>query len=310
MADEGVNYFPLHCVLDEKFELLEAEYGLKGFAIVVKLFQRIYKEHGYYCEWNDDIALIFARQCGLSSVGSGIQYDDNSVSLGTSDKSSVSGKTKNLINQVVAASIRRGIFDKRLFEECSILTSRGIQRNFLNIVRNRKKVEVKNEYLLLSDAEIKGNVVRIYNSDVRKVNSDVRIKQSKVKESKVKNKNTLCKADALALFERLWTLYPVKKGKGQVSDAKKLKLLEIGFDEMVRAIERYKNYVESIDYLQYQNGSTFFNSGYVDYLDANYAQDHAKESKSRNRFNQFQQNNYDFDRLEKRLLNRTGEDSC
>lgn len=298
MADEGVNYFPLYCVLDEKFELLEAEYGLKGFAIVVKLFQRIYKEHGYYCEWNDDIALIFARQCGLSGVGG--QYNDDSASLGTSDKSSVSGKAKNLISQVVAASIRRGIFDKRLFEEYSILTSRGIQRNFLNIVRNRKRVEVKNEYLLLSDAEIKGNVVRICESYVRSANTDVRIKQSKGKESKA-NKNTMCKADAIALFERLWKLYPVKKGKGQISDAKKMKLLEIGYDEMAMAIERYVAYVKSIDYLRYQNGSTFFNSGYVDYLDANYTQDGQKKGES-NRFNQFQQNDYDFDALENELL--------
>ena len=298
MADEGVSYFPLHCTLDEKFELLEAEYGLKGFAIVVKLFQRIYKEHGYYCEWNDDIALIFARQCGLSGVGG--QFNNENASLGTSDNSSVSGKAKNLINQVVAASIRRGIFDKRLFEEYSILTSRGIQRNFLNIVRNRKSVEVKNEYLLLSDAEIKGNVVRTHVSDVRNGNSDVRFGQSKVKESKV-NKYTMCKADAVALFERLWKLYPVKKGKGQISDAKKMKLLEIGFDEMARAIDRYISYVKSIDYLQYQNGSTFFNSGYVDYLDANYVHDGQRKGNS-NRFNQFKQNEYDFAELENELL--------
>ena len=37
MADEGVSYFPLYCVLDEKFELIEAEFGIKGFAVVVKL---------------------------------------------------------------------------------------------------------------------------------------------------------------------------------------------------------------------------------------------------------------------------------
>ena len=111
----------------------------------------------------------------------------------------------------------------------------------------------------------------------------------------------MCKADAVALFEKLWTLYPVKKGKGQVSDARKMKLLEIGFDEMARAIERYISYVKSIDYLQYQNGSTFFNSGYVDYLDANYAPDSQKKGKS-NQFNQFHQNEYDFEKLEKELL--------
>jgi hypothetical protein len=39
----------------------------------------------------------------------------------------------------------------------------------------------------------------------------------------------MCKADALTLFEQLWQIYSVKKGKGQISDAKKLKILEIGF---------------------------------------------------------------------------------
>lgn len=111
----------------------------------------------------------------------------------------------------------------------------------------------------------------------------------------------MCKADAAALFERLWKLYPVKKGKGQVSDAKKMKLLEIGFNEMARAIERYVNYVKSIDYLQYQNGSTFFNSDYVDYLDANYTPGSQKKETS-NQFNQFPQNDYDFAMLEDELL--------
>ena len=61
---------------------------------------------------------------------------------------------------------------------------------------------------------------------------------SKDKDISKDNKNNMCKADALALFERLWKLYPVKRGKGQVSDTKKMKLFKIGFDEMVRAIDR------------------------------------------------------------------------
>ena len=38
---DGVDYFPLDTVLDTKFELIEAEYGLTGFAVVVKLLQKI-----------------------------------------------------------------------------------------------------------------------------------------------------------------------------------------------------------------------------------------------------------------------------
>lgn len=112
------------------------------------------------------------------------------------------------------------------------------------------------------------------------------------------NKNTMCKAEADALFERLWKLYPQKRGKGQVSEAKKRRLLDIGFDEMSRAIERYKADLANDDWRKPQNGSTFFNSGYVDYLDENYEK---PEKKSENRcggFGNFNQRNYDFDSLE------------
>ena len=42
MAKSGLEYFPLDVVLDDKFELIEAEFGLTGFAVIVKLFQKIY----------------------------------------------------------------------------------------------------------------------------------------------------------------------------------------------------------------------------------------------------------------------------
>lgn len=94
-------------------------------------------------------------------------------------------------------------------------------------------------------------------------------KEEKVKQEK--NKNTMCKADALALFESLWKLYPVKKGKGQVSIAAKQRLLKVGYEEIARAIDRYKADLEKDSgWRKPQNGSTFFNSGYVDYLDVNY----------------------------------------
>lgn len=90
--------------------------------------------------------------------------------------------------------------------------------------------------------------------------------------------NNICasapsKADVDALFESVWSLYPNKKGKGQVSDAKKRKLHSIGYDELKRAIDRYKkDLAKDSSWRKPQNGSTFFNSGYVDYLDKNYTQ--------------------------------------
>ena len=66
MADP-IKFVQLDCHLDEKFEYIEAEFGLEGFAIIVKLFQRIYGGQGYYCEWSDRVALLFARKIGAGA---------------------------------------------------------------------------------------------------------------------------------------------------------------------------------------------------------------------------------------------------
>ena len=63
---------------------------------------------------------------------------------------------------------------------------------------------------------------------------------------------------ANALFERLWKLYPNKKGKGQVSDTQKKRLLAIGEPTLVKAIERYSLELQKdADWRKPQNGSTF-----------------------------------------------------
>lgn len=293
----GLDYFELDCQLDDKVELIEAEYGLKGFAIVVKLYQSIYSGFGYYCEWTPDISILWARRLGVShSVGSG--------NLGLAHKtSSLPGFPNNLINNVVAASIKRNIFSEELFNKYGILTSSGIQKRYLNATSRREKVELKKEYLLLSVGKNQKNVViNSISVDRNLVNVD-RNTQSRVEESRVKNNNILCKADALTLFEELWQLYPSKKGKGQVSDAAKRRLLKVGKEEMLRAIERYKSELEKDkEWRKPQNGSTFFTSGYVDYLDANFEPGQTKKKQGNNKFIQFKQNEYDFDSLERDLL--------
>ena len=89
------------------------------------------------------------------------------------------------------------------------------------------------------------------------------------------NKENIKEISIVDFFESIWKLYPKKEGKGQVSKAQKEKLYKIGIEEMARAIDRYKKQRESKIAKgewcpELKNGSTFFNSGYVDYLDANY----------------------------------------
>ena len=73
-------------------------------------------------------------------------------------------------------------------------------------------------------------------------------------------------------FEEVWNLYPKKRGKGQVSAAQQRKLHKLGLETLSKCIERYKQEMQGKDIQFMQNGSTFFNSGYVDYLDENYTE--------------------------------------
>ena len=175
LLKEGLDYFPLSCQLNDKFELIEAEYGIIGFGVVVKLFQKIYGQNGYYIEWTDEVALLFAKRVGL---GGGV------------------------VSEIVQASIRRGIFDKELFKRYGILTSKGIQKRYLEAARRRKSVKIKSEYLLLDCAK---NEINVDNNSINDdINSQSKVKESKVKESKVDvggGKNSLSPAEKEALIQ-------------------------------------------------------------------------------------------------------------
>ena len=182
----GLEYFPLDVHLDEKFELIEAEFGLTGFAVIVKLFQRIYGGQGYDCEWTNEVALLFGRFCG---AGAGV------------------------VSEIVSAAVRRGIFDRELFERYHILTSVGIQKRYLEAVSRRKKVEVEKAYLLLKCAQISENVcISGENVNISSKNADI-LRQSKEEESKEKkSKYTKEQQHANArvreLFKALWDREP------------------------------------------------------------------------------------------------------
>ena len=272
-----LDYFELDCHMDEKVRLIQAEYGLKGFAVFVKLLQEIYGGNGYYCEWNRDRELLFASEIGLN------------------------GGSSQLLKDIVSACIKRKLFSEQIYSEYCVLTSTGIQKQYLKATAKRDFVEMKKEFLLIDIPSNRKNVViNSISVGINSINS-VRNEQSREEKSIEKNNNKMCKADAVALFETLWKMYPNKKGKGQVSDKDKLKLLEIGLEEMTRAINRYKSELEKDrDWRKPQNGSTFFHSGYVDYLDENFEE--SKTPKKKNAFNSFQHNDYDFDELEKELL--------
>lgn len=132
---------------------------------------------------------------------------------------------------------------------------------------------------------------------------EIEIEKEIEKENRDRVKRKEKEKEAEDLFERLWKIYPEKKGKGQVSKKSKERLLVIGYEQFERAINRYKEDLKENEWRKPQYGSTFFNTGYEDYLDKNYQPPErtAKPPVSRN-LNNFERRGYDMDSLEEQLL--------
>lgn len=69
-------------------------------------------------------------------------------------------------------------------------------------------------------------------------------------------------------FARVWNKYPKGFKKGKVSQKQKRELYKLGEDVLMTCIDRYIN--SKPDWQTFKNASTFFNSGYLDYMDGTY----------------------------------------
>ena len=100
------------------------------------------------------------------------------------------------------------------------------------------------------------------------------------------------------IFSEIWSIYPNKKGRQQAFDAFRRSMKKgASADEIRSGVEAYARYVKVMNIeKQYQKyGSTFFKQ-------EAWRDDWTPERpKGQNAFNQFEQNQYDFDELEKDL---------
>lgn len=106
----------------------------------------------------------------------------------------------------------------------------------------------------------KNNKERVINNNTLICSSDDEPKKKDVSKSEIES-----------FFKSVWKLYPKKRGLGQVSQSAKKALCSYGYEQVERAINRYLGELRRTGKEEYmKNGSTFFNSGIVDYLDDNY----------------------------------------
>ena len=155
----GLDYFPHSCISEQSIDLLQAEFGASGYAVIYRLYEKIYSEKGYFCEWTKDAALMFSHR--------------NRVGI-------------NTVSEILKSALRRGIFDSGLYSKYGILTSRDIQETYIEATAKRKRIFLFKEYLLVSCTLLPDYVcINSVNGNINSVNSVIN-PQSKVKESKVK----------------------------------------------------------------------------------------------------------------------------
>ncbi len=111
---------------DIKIDKLLDAHGWPGFGIYFYLCQMAFGSEGYYYEWGYDLCVSTARKMG-------------------------GGISSSTVRETVGYCFSVGLFDKELFDRWGILTSRGIQKSYLVVLKNknRKGTEIYEEYWLL-----------------------------------------------------------------------------------------------------------------------------------------------------------------
>lgn len=282
MARDALRYFTLDCHMDDSVKLVESEFGLKGFAVIIKLYQKIYGNDGYYCKWNRDVELLFA------------------ASLST-DSEPISG---NFVSEVIKGCIRRGIFDKEKYEKYGILTSHGIQSRYLESARRRTSVVLIGEYLLVKvDPKYENVSISSKNVDISSKNVG-NSRQRKVKESKGEKKNIYSPDSAEQIIIDVISYLNEKVGSSYRPDLKDIvnlivKLLERNYtaEDMKKVIDKKYDEWHGTEYEKYMRPSTLFGKKFDEYLN----QIPVKAAVTK--FHNFEQRNYTSGELDKFFAN-------
>ena len=127
----GLDYFPhdTHSNDDTALALIEAEFGIAGYAVYFKLLEFIYSQ-GYAALWGADERSLFYHKLGAVGVS----------------------ETK--ASEIVKGLVRRSLFDKGVLNSFQILTSKSIQLRWLEA--KRKKIDDIDPKVCLVEPTAKG----------------------------------------------------------------------------------------------------------------------------------------------------------
>ncbi|MBD3224850.1 MAG: DUF4373 domain-containing protein, partial [Caldithrix sp.] len=120
---KGLDYFPHDTDLssDDKLLLLEADHGMTGYAVYVKLLEKIYRE-GYFLYFDDRVSKLFSRLNGIEIA---------------------------VCEGILKSCLQEGLFDKKIYNKFKILTSHGIQKRYLEACRRKRKITLNDAITLV-----------------------------------------------------------------------------------------------------------------------------------------------------------------
>ena len=166
MAKKGLDYFSFDVNFfdNDKVALIEAEFGMKGIIVLLKLLCKIYSE-GYYCEWGEDQCLLFTSR---------------------KLKPSIPEIDAAFTQKVIEALLKRNFLNKELYDEHHILTSQNIQERYYEVAKRRQKNDFNTPYWLLTgNRSVDRNAENVdRNAENVDIFSQRKVKESKGKESK------------------------------------------------------------------------------------------------------------------------------
>lgn len=216
---------------DTKILSMRCDYGLEGYAMYFIIIECMREEENYKLKLEDNTYRALAMQMHCK--------------IDTVEK---------FINDCIN-TYHLFQCDEHSFWSDSLLKRMGK----MNDIRKKRKLAAakrwdSSPYAMQEDSKCNANA-----------------EQNHPKEKKRKENKDIYIVDS----EYLWSLYPEKKGKAAAMKKLPKLIKEYGKEQIERTIQRYMKDVEAkrrngFSELNYKNGSTFFNSGYVDYLDENY----------------------------------------
>jgi hypothetical protein len=160
---KGISYFSVDVDIfaDRKLRRVRHIHSAGAMAVVLRALCCVYGENGYYAQADADFYFDIAEELSLDEA---------------------------FVRAVIQSCAETGFFDAGLFDSCGVLTSRRIQRNYLDATRKRANAKMDQSLCLVGEGITAEETAFPAEDSVQNGVSGVQSTQSKVKEIKEKER--------------------------------------------------------------------------------------------------------------------------